>query len=135
MTRALAALGRGRRQAEALMADSCVIRRVTGEPGPLDPTTGEREPAETTEVYSGRCKVQTYEPHESKPQAGEHVWTVQRYFVHVPVGEGPIMVDDRVEVTASEVAPQLPGRTYRVAGLHHKSMATAQRLLVDEVTG
>lgn len=117
------------------MVDECVIRRVTGEPGPIDPATGLRDPAPTTQVYSGKCKIQTYEPHESKPESGEHVWTVQRYYVHIPVGEGPVQVDDRVEVTASTAAAALVGRTYRIAGTHQKSLATAQRLLIDEVTG
>ena len=135
MSRALALTLRGRRRAEALMVDQCVITRQSGPPGPIDPDTGLREPPPTETVYSGRCKVQTYEPHESKPESGGHVFTVQRYYVHIPVGAGPLKVDDRVEVTVSQIAPHLVGRRYRVAGLHHKSMSTAQRLLVDEVTG
>lgn len=144
MSRAVAALKRGRRRAESLMVDACVIRRVTGEPGPIDPETGLRDPAPTTVVYplqgaqsplDGRCKIQTWEPHEGKPESGEHVFTVQRYYVHLPIGAGRIQVDDRVEITASEAAAQLVGRTYRVAGTHAKSLATAQRVLVDEVTG
>lgn len=115
------------------MADECVIRRTVGPPGPLDPETGERAAAPVAEVYAGRCKVQTYEAHESKPQAGEHVWTVQRYHVHVPIEVGPIAVDDRIEIVAATLDPTLAGRTYRVSGLLHKSYATAQRLLVDEV--
>lgn len=130
---ALAAIRQGRRWAESLMVDQCEIRRTTGEPGPLDPETGERPPAPTTVVYSGKCKVQTYEPHESKPESGNHVYTVQRYYVHLPVDAGPAVIDDRVQITQSAVAPHLVGRIYRVAGLHHKSMSTAQRLLVDEV--
>lgn len=130
---AVAAVLRGRRRAEALMVDECTIRRTTGDPGPLDPETGEREPAESTTVYYGACKVQTYEPHESKPDSAGHVYTVQRYHIHVPIAAGPMAIDDRIEITASKIAPHLVGRTYRVAGLHHKSLTTAQRLLVDEV--
>lgn len=117
------------------MVDQCTITRVAGEPGPVDPETGLREPAPTTEVYAGRCKVQTYEPAESTPESGGHLWTVQRYAVHLPIGAGPVRVDDEIEVTASAATPDLVGRTYRVAGTHNKSLATAQRLLVDEVTG
>lgn len=135
MSRALALTLRGRRRAEALMVDECTITRVVGEPGEVDPNTGQRTPAPTEIIYSGRCKVQTYEPHESKPESGEHVWTVQRYSVHIPVDAGPAAVDDRIQITDSAVAPFVVGRTYRVAGVHHKSLTTAQRLLVDEVTG
>jgi len=117
------------------MVDECVVTRVVGPPGPIDPETGLREPPPTETVYSGRCKVQTYEAHESKPEAGDRIWTVQRYYVHIPIGAGPIRVADQVQITASAADPNLTGRHYDVAGLLHKSMATAQRLLVDEVTG
>ena len=135
MTRAVALTLRGRRRAEALMVDQCTITRTVGEAGEVDPNTGLRVPPATEVVYSGKCKVQTYEPHESKPDAAEHVWTVQRYSVHIPVDAGPAAVDDRIQITYSVIAPHLVGRTYRVAGIHHKSLTTAQRLLVDEVTG
>src|SRR5690606_10232715 len=62
--RALAALARGRRLAEALMVDMCAITRAAGQPGAIDPETGERTPPAATTVYSGQCKVQTYEAHE-----------------------------------------------------------------------
>lgn len=116
------------------MVDECTIRRTIGPPGPLDPDTGERAPAPTEVVYTGKCKVQTYEPHESKPESGDHVFTVQRYSLHIPATAAQIAVDDRAQITASELDPNLVGRTYRISGLLHKSMATAQRLLVDEVT-
>lgn len=130
---AIAAIRHGRRWAESLMVDQCAIRRTTGPAGELDPNTGEKTPAPTETIYSGKCKVQTYEAHESKPDAGEHVWTVQRYSVHIPVSSPAVAVDDRIEITAAVTDDHLIGRTYRVSGLLHKSLATAQRLLVDEV--
>lgn len=132
---ALTAIRQGRRWAESLMVDACIIRRTTGPVGALDPDTGTRPAAATVDVYSGRCKVQTYEPAESKPDAGQHVFTTQRYSIHLPYNAGPIAVDDRIEITASVESPQLVGNLYRVSGTHTKSLATAQRLLVDEVTG
>lgn len=117
------------------MVDECEITRVDGEPGEIDPETGERSPAPTVTVYTGRCKIQTYEPHESKPEAGEHRWTVQRYYAHLPVSAAAAQVGDQLTVTAATVDPQLDGRTYVVAGVHAKSLATARRLLLDEVTG
>jgi hypothetical protein len=111
------------------MVDECVVRRGSG-----TTVTNPDATASTTyvQVYSGRCKVQTYEAYESRPEAGEYVWTVQRYSIHLPVGDS-IQVGDLVEVTASTLDPQLAGRTYRVAALLHKSFATAQRLGVEEV--
>lgn len=131
---ALAAIRHGRRWAESLMVDTCVIRRATGNIAPMDPDTGLRTTAAAIVVYTGKCKVQTYEPAESKPESGQHVWTTQRYAVHLPHGAGPVAVDDRIEITASAVSPQLVGNLYRISGTHTKSLATAQRLLVDEVT-
>lgn len=115
------------------MIDSCVITRVTGE-GVYDPETGTRGPAPTVMVYDGKCKLQTYEPHESAVESGDHVYTQQRYHLHLPIGAGPVAVDDTTELTASVADAQIVGRAYRIAGTHHKTFATAQRILVDEIT-
>lgn len=126
------------------MADTCVITRPTGQPGPVDPVTGERDPAPRETVYplpgaespaDGRCKVQTFEPYESTRDSGGHMYTEQRYTLHLPVAATGIRVSDRVEITSSVADPQMVGRVYRVAGLHHKTYATAQRLPMEEVVG
>lgn len=127
-------IAEGRAEAEAIMLDTCTITRVTGEAGALDPETGLREPAPTSTVYTGKCKVQTYEPHESAKESGDHVFTEQRYHLHLPIGVGPIEVDDTATILTAAADVQLVGRSYRIAALHHKSLATAQRLLVDEIT-
>lgn len=136
-------LAEGRAAAVAIMLDACTITRVTGEEGPLDPETGLRTPAPTTVVYplpgavaplDGRCKVQTYEPHESARESGDHVFTEQRYHLHLPIGAGPIQVGDTATITAAAADARLVGKSYRIAGLHTKSLATAQRVLVDEIT-
>lgn len=128
-------LGRGRDRAADLMVDACAVTRATGPPGPVDPETGEREPAPVETVYAGRCKVQTYEPHEAARKSGEHVYIEQRYHLHLPVGTPRLQVGDTATITAAVYDPSLVGRVYRVAGTHHKSMSTAQRLLLDEITG
>lgn len=127
-------LARGRAKAEDLMTDTVVITRVTGPPGPIDPATGEPSfPAPTATIYSGKGKVQTYEPHESAKSSGQHVYTEQRYHLHLPIDATEVDVDDTAEVTASQTDSQLIGRTYRIAGEHAKTYATARRLLIDEV--
>lgn len=114
------------------MVDSCRISRTSGAPGPLDPATGLGAPAPTATVYEGKCRVQTYEAQESRPESGDHVYGVQRYSVHIPVGP-VVRVDDLVTVTSATLDPDLIGRRYKVVGLLHKSYATANRLLVEEI--
>lgn len=129
---AQSAIQQGRVAAESIMADACTITRVTGEPGPVDTETGLPTPAPTTQVYAGKCRVQTYEPQESTPDSGGHTYSVQRYAVHVPVGTNAA-VDDIVTITTSAMDPDLVGRHYIVTALLHKTFATAQRLAVDEI--
>lgn len=142
MTFAGWALNAGRSEAKALMTDTCAITRPTGAPGPLDPVTGERGPAPTATVYGpaidpdkGRCKVQTFEPYEAARKSGEHVYIEQRYHLHLPVGTPQVRTGDTVEIVTATFDPTMVGKKYRVAGTHHKSLATAQRLLLDEITG
>lgn len=125
---AVSTIRAGRRAAEALMLDSCIVRR----PGTTttDPDTGEPT-TPMTEVYSGKAKVQTYEAQESNPEAGGAVLTFQRYQVHVPVGSFEPAVGDVVEITAAVLDAHLVGNEFRVAALLHKSMATAYRLGVE----
>lgn len=117
------------------MTDTVTVTRVTGPPGPVDPDTGEREPAPTTTVYTGPGKVQTHEPHESARKSGEHIYIEQRYHLHLPISATEADVGDSVTVTSSATDAQLVGREYRVAGEHAKTWATARRLLLDEITG
>lgn len=142
MTYAGWALGAGRAAAAALFLDSCQITRPSTDPGPMDPETGERTPPAPTTIYGpavnphlGACKLQTYEPHESARFSSEHTFIEQRYHLHLPVGTPQILTGDTVTVVSATFDPTLVGKTYRVAGTHHKSLATAQRLLLDEITG
>jgi hypothetical protein len=113
------------------MIDTCDVTRP-GDPV-TDPETGNVTPGSTF-VYSGPCKVQQTISQASNPSAGGHSFTVQDSRVDFPVAAGPLMVDDVVTITASVLDPQLAGSTYRVVELFHKSMATAQRTRVEQVT-
>ena len=130
---------RGRAAAERLMVASCEIRKPSTF-GELAPDTGLRPETPGALVYGpgvaphfGRCKVQTYEAHESTPDSGGHQYSVQRYSVHIPAA-AEVDVDDMVTITAAALDPNLVGRRYRIAGYLHKTFATANRLQVDEVT-
>ena len=118
-----------RAQAESMMRDQCTIG-VLGEPQ-TDPDTGDvTTPMDV--LYTGPCRVQTYEAQESNPEAGASVRTVQRYQVHIPVGSYAPEVGHVVEITTAALDPYLSGRRYRVEALLHKTLATAYRLSVHE---
>lgn len=124
-------LARSRARAEALMVDTCTIRRVSG--SVTDPDTGVVSP-DYSVVYSGLCKVQSTQPQAQTPTAGEHKWTIQQGAVHIPALAPAVMVGDEVVLDSSAHDPHLVGRSFRVVELLHKTWATAQRLNVEEVT-
>lgn len=116
------------------MRDACTIHVVSGVT--TDPETGATTPATTT-LYTGKCKVQTFEPQERTPEAGGATFTVQRYAVHVPVAgaadDYEPAVDHVVTITTAAADPHLAGRAFLVVALLHKTNATAYRLGVEEV--
>lgn len=124
---------RGRAAAERLMVDSCVIRQPATV-GDMDPDTGVRPEVLGAVAYTGKCKVQTYEAHESTPESGAHQYSLQRLSLHIPATV-QVDVDYIATITASELDPNLVGKRFRVAGFLHKTFATANRLQVEEVTG
>lgn len=120
------ALRSGRAAAERLMTDTCTLAR----PGDLiDDITGETA---LVPVYTGLCKVQSYQAYERNPEAGGAVLTVQRYRVDLPVSVQP-RPGDVVTITASPTDPHLVGNVYRVTAPFNKTYATAARCFVDEV--
>ena len=120
-----------REQADSTMLDTCTVHRP-GAPV-TDPDTGAVTPSLTL-IYTGKCKVQQTIAQSSNPTAGGHSFTVQSTRWDTPVSAGPFAVNDVVTMTSGELDPQLIGRVFRVVELFHKSMATAQRTRVEEVT-
>lgn len=121
-----------RADAESLMLDTCTIG-ILGDPV-TDPVT-DVVTTPLDPLFTGRAKVQTWEAQESNPEAGGATMTVQRYAVHIPVGSYAPKVGHVVEITAAALDPHLAGRRYRIVALLHKTMATAYRLGVEEVSG
>lgn len=120
-----------RADAESLMLDTCIIGTL-GAPV-TDPVTDVvTTPLET--LYTGKAKVQGLDPQEGNPEAGGATLTVQRYRVDIPVGSYAPKIGHVVEITAASLDPNLAGRRYRVVALLHKTMATAYRLGVEEVS-
>ena len=113
------------------MQDQCLIRRVTGET--TDRETGKVVPI-YSDVYTGKCKLQSYEGYEQSRTAAETTVTVQRMSVHLPVGAYRINVGDIVEITASRMDPMLTGRKFRITQeAPFKTFATAYRVFVDYI--
>lgn len=110
------------------MVDTCTIRRVTGEA--MNATTLVMEPTYST-VYTGRCRVQLNDGAPMRPDAGEHRGTLMRTVVQIPVTVTAVRVDDIVTISLSEDS-DLPGRTFRVAAMFHKTHASARRLECEE---
>lgn len=127
----LAALPELRRQAESLMTATATIYRKTGQS-----RDGVLVTALWTVAYEGRCKIQTYEPHEQPvgTQTGASA-TVQRSQVHVPVGDYMPEPGDVVKLTDSR-DPHMIGRLWRITvRWPAKEHATAYRAHVDELLG
>jgi hypothetical protein len=123
----------GRRRAEALMLDTCRIRAVTG--NTTDPGTGVVTPTYGPVLYQGKCKLQNQRAFPSTPDAGEHQFTTTPNELHLPVTvPATVTTSVLVEITAA-VDPVNVGRKFRVRSGDRKSLQTAVRFQVEEVTG
>ena len=122
------AIVRGRRAAEALMVDTCTIRRPTG--------TGSDDDGNVVvtyqPVYTGKCRVQQPNAQAAQQDVGEDYQLLLRLEVHLPMSVVGVETGDEVQVTASQLDPDLPGRVFLVRDLAHKSHATARRVGVTE---
>ena len=115
------------------MVDTVKITRASGEPV-TDPETWEVTFPEIT-VYEGRGRVVLTAPSSETTDQGAATFTIQSLSLHVPVGAGPLQVDDLVEITASPLDPSRVGRTMNITALHDGSLTTAQRVKVEQITG
>ena len=120
----------GRREAEALMVDTC---RITSGGEPVtDPETGEVTNTRTL-VYEGKCKVQSKDSATSTPEAGGATFTVVSRQVHIPANAAEIRDGYEVEVTGSLLNSFTVGKVYRVSGFTPDTFDTAFRLPVKEI--
>lgn len=129
-------------QAESLMTEHFIIDRVTGTE--IDDEGREQNTYAT--IYEGIGKLRTFRPYEQNPDVGSGSVTIQRTDWHIPAQErmaellasgqvaqwaGPVLAGDRARrlTSGKEV------KTVRVAGEHEMTWQTAQRLVVDDITG
>lgn len=131
MTLAVAALlARGRRAAEALMVDTCTIRRGTGE------TTGPGGVITPTydELYSGKCRVQQPNAQATEQNPGEQYALMLRLEVQLPMSVTGLRAEDQITIDSSLHDPDLADRVFIIRDLAHKTHATARRVGVQERT-
>lgn len=122
---------RGRRAAESLMVDECTITRVTGATDNPDGTVAKT----TATVYSGKCRLQTYDPYERQAPVGEVEVTIRRDVLLLPVsGTEDVTTGHEVTFTSASLDSALVGRIFRVAGPSRKTHQTQRKLYVEEVT-
>lgn len=125
-------LARGRAAAERNMVDTCTIRRRTGETtdeyGRITPTYGDP-------FYEGKCRVQQAGAQASAQQPGEAYVLMLRLEVQLPMSVTGLEVGDEIGIVTSAHDPDLPGRTFLVRDLAHKTHATARRVQCTEQTG
>lgn len=118
-SRARVAVLRGQKAAEDLMVESVSVVRPTRA---RDPVTYEESVVEVP-VWSGPCKVQTYEPDAIDMVSAGRPVSSQEDRLHVPVDAGPFEIGDLAYVAGYS-------RPYRIDGLIGKTFQTAQRLKV-----
>lgn len=115
--------------AESLMLDACVVTRVATD---ADPDPWGNTPRVV--VYAGKAKSQTFAAYERTPESGEAQITVQRYYVHFPVGFDP-QEGDVVEWTHCPRDPARVGAKERVTAPFGGTMKTARRVPTDRIAG
>lgn len=120
-----------RAEAESLMLDTCTITRP-GTPV-TDPNTGDVTNTPTN-VYTGKCKVQSKDSATANPEAGEATFTVVSRQVHIPANSADVQDGDVVTITASRLNAFTVGKQYRVSGFTPDTFDTAARLPVKEMT-
>lgn len=127
---AASVLARGRAAAERLMADTCTVRRRTGEAtGPGGVVTPTYEV-----LYTGRCRVQQQVATASTSDVGEDMLLMLRLEVQLPMSLTGLRTEDEINIDTSAADPDLPGRVFVVKDLAHKTHATARRVGVVERT-
>jgi hypothetical protein len=125
-------VARAQAAAEAGMADTCTIRRVTGES--TDPASAVVTPTYLSpDPYAGRCRVQQSLAQADQHDAGEDYQLRLRLTLQLPMSVTGVQVGDQVTITASR-DPDLFGRAFLVRDLFHKTDASARRVGITERT-
>lgn len=132
---AISAIMRGRKAAEALMIDTCEIKRLTGEVTNLQ--TGIVTPTYTV-LYSGIARFQRVRGQRLGSAHPVVVGEAQVYYqplaVHVPTTVLGVHVNDIVTCLTCPLDDDLVNKHFFVQGLPPKTFITAHRFGLQEVT-
>jgi hypothetical protein len=128
----------GRLAVEAMMDDSCEIRRPAGKAA-IDPVTLMPTGAAGALVYSGPCILSLADTQPSEQAVAEGTSpTVARYVLKVPVGSieaAGARSGDVVLMTSSRRDPAMSGQRLLVEDVAFKTMGVVRRIpLVRRVT-
>lgn len=124
---------RGRAAAEALMVDTCTIRRESG--SVTDQDTGAVTPTYDT-VYAGKCRFQQVTLNATAaPDVGEAQVYLEHTILQLPATATGIRAEDAVTCDTSALDPDLPGKQWFAIGVSGKSHGTARRVQLREVSG
>lgn len=114
-------LKRLQRQAESMMTATCTVSRIST----VKDADGYDVEVETL-VYSGRCKVRSYDPQTNEQVSVGSPTNTQRYIVHFPVGTE--VQDGDVVRVAGRVRPLF------LRGSSDLTWQTAVRIQAEEVS-
>lgn len=123
----------GRKAAERLMIDTCTVKRLASKP--TDPDTGVVTPTYTT-IYTGKCKIQHTQraTNAHSLNLGEAEVLLARLEAHLPTSVVGILSDDVLTVNTSALDADLVGQDFSIRELAHKTLQTARRYGLLEVT-
>lgn len=127
-----------RRRAESLMTDTCTtVRPVAPTSLELDPVTLLPVTTAPTAIYVGPCRIRIRRVAASggASSVGPDNPSVLDSAMSVPYSAPLHDVNDIVTLTASLEQPGMVGLRFRVTGILPNTQATAQRLMVEAVTG
>lgn len=125
-----ALLEEARAAAEEGMADTCTIRRVTGETTDAD---GVITPTYAV-LYAGICRVQQQQPYAERHDAGQAYLLLLRLEIQLPMSVTGLAPDDIITMDTSAMDADLPGRQFVIRDLAHKTDASSRRVQAQEVT-
>lgn len=132
---ATAALLSGRRVAEELMVDRCVL--IVPGLQVMDPVSLQLVAGPGTVLHDGICQVSGVSgggPQVGTRQVEGRLQYEQARTVKLPVDVVAVPVGSVLTVTQAATDPELVGRVFTVRAVEHKSFITARRVTVDEVT-
>jgi hypothetical protein len=126
-----AVLSAGQAAAEALMTDTCIVRRPNGLTA-QDASTGREVPL-YDDLFTSKCKVQARSLQALEAEAGGRTATTVRLELHLPLSAAAAQAYDVAEITAVGALSdmQLLGRKFTIAAPVAKSYATARRYEVE----